>query len=484
MSSNLGAVQRKAPNRQGWSVLLANLLALGIGGCIGCIGLLLSPWLAVAFGVGFGLLLLLLARPMVICYMLLGVIVLTSGMERGAILPLLKPNEIVFLIALMVALIISLVNPKLRHEGGGYLLFSGVVLGLGTALIPLAAYLTRQIDLSTQDILALTAPIQYFLLFWVFAAIPQTHQERYRLILLMIGLGGLIALIGLLQGAGVGFVQSILDTYYPSSHGAVADEAGRVTSLFGAWNATGIFLMANSLLCWGVLPSVNVGWERAYITVALAASILGLIATGSFAGIGTLFAGILLVTAIQGRAGRVFPILVVLAILLVALIFVLQPIVGPLIEQRLDYQFSGKRGQDGWIPQTLTFRFDVWQEFFWPSIRANPIWGTRPTIPAGFGWHAFESQYIGLLFSTGIIGLISWIVWLLGSFSWLLWLQTKMAGFGRSVGSVALVFLAMMAVAGFTNAVFTFAGSVDYLWIMLAITAGTASEFAQPQTVQ
>ncbi len=477
-----GSPHRKQPGHsvldlQHGSDLGINLLALVCGLFIGAVGLFFSPSLALVLVIGLSGFMLLLAKPYIVCYMLVAAIVLTSGMERGAIVPMLKPNEIALLMGIGIVLLVLLVSPKAKQSGSGYLLFSSVVLGIGTFFVPWAAYTLRGIDLSTFDLFALVAPLQYFLLFWIFATLPRHSEERFRLVFWMVVGGSIVALVGLLQAADVSVVEFLLDRYYPSSHGARSEEAGRVTSLFGAWNATGIFLMAISLMGWGILPAARAGFDRLVLMTAIGLSIVGLIATGSFAGMGTLALGFVLLSVMQGRAGQAIPILVVTAVLVGVLFFLLQPIVGPLIEQRFDYQFGGGGGQDGWIPRTMLFRINVWQEFFWPAIQKNPIWGTHPTIPEGFGWHAYESQYIYLLFSTGLVGFASWLVWWFGSYSWLIRQLGQVTGVDRFIGTTALALFVVMLIAGLTNAVFTFAGSIDYLWILFALAAaGGAKE--------
>lgn len=456
------------------SGLGSNLLALICGAFIGSVGVFFSPWQALALVIGLWGLLIVLARPIIVCYMLVGAIVLTSGMERGAIVPMLKPNELGFLLGFAVTLLLLLVNRKTQQRGGGYLLFSLVILGIGTLFVPWAAYNLRGVNLGTQDLFTLVAPLQYFLLFWIFATLPRHSEDRHRLVLWMIVGGSIVAVVGVLQAADFPIVDNILDRYYPSSHGSQSEETGRVTSLFGAWNATGIFLMATSLLGWGVLPAVQSSRARFVVLTSMGLSVLGLVATGSFAGMGTLVVGFVLLSVIQGRAGQAIPILIIIAVLVGVLFLVLQPIVGPLIEQRLDYQFSGKGGQDGWIPRTMLFRINVWREFFWPAIRENPVWGTHPTIPEGFGWHAYESQYIYLLFATGLVGFVSWLLWWLGSYVWLAQQIRHMTGIDRFIGTTTLSLFLVMSIAGLTNAVFTFAGSVDYLWILFALTAASA----------
>ena len=115
----------------------------------------------------------------------------------------------------------------------------------------------------------------------------------------------------------------------------------------------------------------------------------------------------------------------------------------------------------------------MWGDFFWPAIREQPIWGVHPTIPDGFGWHAMESQYIFLLFTSGFVGLLGWLIWWFGSVVWLLGCKRVQQGLSRAIAICTLVLLVVMGIAGLTNEVFTFLGSIDYLWILLGLTANS-----------
>ncbi len=59
----------------------------------------------------------------------------------------------------------------------------------------------------------------------------------------------------------------------------------------------------------------------------------------------------------------------------------------------------------------------------------------------------------------------------------LVWLYRRLRrsqGFDRALASAALTIVLMLVVAGITNEVFSFAGTIDYLWILLALVAGAA----------
>jgi len=166
---------------------------------------------------------------------------------------------------------------------------------------------------------------------------------------------------------------------------------------------------------------------------------------------------------------RAAPILLLAVVGVAIAIRSFQPLIQPLVRQRLDFQFR----HGGILPATLVFRFRVWREVFWPAIRENLLWGNHLTIPPTFAWQWAESEYISILFRFGLVGLLAHLAWVGVTLAWLYRIFRQSVGFLRSVVTGALTILVVLSITGLTNAVFTFNGTADYLWIMLALVAGS-----------
>jgi O-antigen ligase len=285
----------------------------------------------------------------------------------------------------------------------------------------------------------------------------------------MLACGVLVAVVGLAQGAGIGVVKRLLQVLYASSHQSVAARAGRVTSLLGSWNSLGIFLMAICLICWSLLLEINGNGQRLLLVGILAISLLCLVASGSYAGILGLAIGLCLLVVLSRHRVRSVPVVLVALIVAIPLIVALYPYLESLVEKRLADQFQ----YGGWMPQTLSYRFMVWREIFIPAIRTHFPWAVYPTVPTYYAWQFEESQYILLLFRTGLVGFASFLGWILATVAWLLQDYRQAQGFDRAVGSAALALIIILGIAGLTNEVFSFAGTIDYLWIMLALVANS-----------
>ncbi len=458
------------PTRPVWQH--ANL-RLYIVACFGAVavGLLtaISPWTGFVVGLGAIILAVALVQPIILGYLIIAAIALLSGTERGRLVPLLEPNEVSLILSVYIVFLVAVARRRPRVRFSGYSIRAFTVLIGGTVFIPIVAYLLQDTRLTYSNAFKLLSPLQYFLLFWLFSTLPEGERDRRRLIRWMLACGSVVAIVGILQGLGVGFVIRILENWYASSHEAMAASAGRVTSLLGAWNSLGIFMMINILMGWAILPEIVRTGARTILIVIMALCAVCLVASGSYAGILGLMMGILLIEALARRRRRSVPILIATFAMIGIALIVFQPILQPLVDKRLAYQY-----QDGGIvPQTMLYRIMVWRQIFIPAIIEHFPWAVYPTVPSSYAWGYEESQYISLLFRTGLSGLLGHLAWVGITISWLYRTRRQSSGFTNMMITAALTIIILLSIAGLTNEVFSFAGSADYLWIMLALIANS-----------
>jgi len=449
------------------------ILACITGVTIGLLSLV-SPWLALAGTLAVIVCVAALLKPILLCYLIVVAIVLTSGMERGKLIPFLKPNEVVLAFSAGISFIIILTRKTYHRVNLHQIGAAVIVLVAGTTLIPGISYLVRGTQLTVEDDLTLLAPLQYVLLFWLFAYLPSNNVERRRIIKLMVLCGAVVAAVGLLQGAKIGFVTDLLRQWYGSSQQTEAAGAGRVTSLLSAWNALGIFLMVNLIITWafGISRPSDLGKVTNAIVMTLGTACL--VVSGSYAGVIGLIIGIIIVTFLLRGINRKTLFLFLCLALVTSITLML---FETLIRMRLNTQF----GYGGAVPQTLLYRFKVWQEIFLPAVQQNLLWGINPTVPTTYSWQYTESQFITLLFSFGLVGLIAYLAWNAIILTWLNRRFRQRNGILRPVTAIAIAIIIVLFIAGFTNAVFTYSGTADYLWIMLALI--TADEDSEAQAL-
>jgi hypothetical protein len=379
--------------------------------------------------------------------------------------PLFVPNEPVLIGSAGLAFFFIMVRqgaPLIARP----VLLAMIVYVLGTALVPLVAYRLRGYPLPINVIFSLIAPIQYIIVAVLFFYIPQHDRERMRLLQFMILCGSGVAIIGLLQAFGFGPIVTLLTSYYSSDQFLNAADVGRVTSVFGSWNTLGNYLMTVIIFIMALHGHVKRRLYLANMLISLGLCGACLLASGSFASLGGMVAGIFLIKVFD-RANLKILIAVMLAM---AIGFIA---LQGLVSERLEYQFGGNN--DSIIPQTLAYRFEVWTKIYLPIISRNLWWGWAPTFESvSWGWA--ESQYFFLLFRSGLVSLIAHLVYVGLLIGWA-WSNIKTPdGLKRRMSIGLFVMLSLLSVMGFTNEVFTSSGTVEYLWLAIGMFAAEVTK--------
>jgi hypothetical protein len=447
------------------------ILPCVVGLMIGIL-IIISPLLALGVVLIFTLTVAAWLKPILLCYITVIAVALTSGVERGILIPLFRPNELVVVFSAGLGLLIILTREANRRINFHQIGAAIIVLIVGTTILPGAVYLLRGTQLTIEDGYTLLGPIKYILVFLIFAYLPNNIAERKRIVKLMVWCAAIVAIVGLLQAANVGFVIDFLNRWYSSTHLTEAPVAGRVTSLISAWNSLGIFMMINLLIIWAIgisSPSEMSGWV---IIVAGFLFTACLILSGSYAGVVGLILGVCLIAIfLRGLNRRTIILLLGLGFMFLIAV----TLYGAFVRGRLHDQF----GYGGTVPETLVARIRIWQDIYIPPIQQNLMWGVNPTVPSTYSWQYTESQFISELFSFGLVGLIGFLAWIVITLSWLKKKFRLHHGFLRQIVAVAAAVMIVLFIAGVTNPVFTYSGVVDYLWIMLALA--TADEYPKLQ---
>ncbi len=342
------------------------LAACFIGGFIG-ISLLVSPWLALTIAFGIIIIAASFVKPILLCYLLIAGISLTSGMQRGKLIPFLIPNEVILMLCAYISVLIVLARKYVHNVNLEPIIIGIIALVIGTMVIPGISYLLRGTTLLFKDYLVLLSSIQFILLFFIFTYLPRNNTDRRRIIEFMLLCGMIVAVVGLLQGAKIGFITTLLDNWYSSAHEIKAASYGRITSLMSAWNVLGMFMMINLFITWAFAISKPTYLNNVLIIAALVLCTGCIVASGSYAGLIGLLLGIVLITillrGINIKATFLFFVLIII-VLGVVILF------KPLIQERLNSQF----GYGGLLPHTLVYRFDVWRGIFLPALKQNLLW--------------------------------------------------------------------------------------------------------------
>jgi hypothetical protein len=212
-----------------------------------------------------------------------------------------------------------------------------------------------------------------------------------------------------------------------------------------------------------------------YVSLALCAA--SLLASGSFAGIGGLAAGVVIVKWLDRRGIRALGNLGIMLI-------IAGLILSPVIIQRLDYQFGDANTStgSGILPQTFAYRLYLWSTYYIPAlVQSNPWFGLYPTME-NVSWPWAESQYIFLMMRSGIFSLIAHLIWVLMLCFWL-WRKFKTTtGQTKLLALVTMTSVILLSVMGLTNEVFTLSGAIDYIWIFVGLIANAGvNPVAEPE---
>lgn len=412
-------------------------------------------------------------RPISWLYVLVVLAPFTAAMPRGRLIPFLGLNDVLIVVGVILALLYVVLG---RHQNSAppFLMVAIAAFALGTVVVPIVAYAARGVALDVSGLFDLVSPLKYLLIFWIFAVVPVSPVERRRVVLLMAVAAASVAAIGLLQGAGVGGVVSSIEAWYPSGHVARAAEIGRITSVLGAWNSLGIFLMTVLLLIAATYLDEPNRRVRTVLAMSAAVGLVGLIATNLYSGLLSALLGFVVIKTADGRGLWLY-----VPIALIGLVGFL--VLLPTVTDRAAAQFTGS----SWIPQTLRFRYDVWVTHFLPAIAERPVWGVHPTFDRVFFPHP-ESQYVYLLYRSGAVSLVGHLVWLGATIAWLLGVRRAhgadgVARWDRSIALAAIVLILLFSLVGTINPVFTYTASMSYVWMLLGLVRSAQKEVRRAQ---
>lgn len=419
--------------------------------------------LAVALGV-FGL---VAWRPVLATYLYLATLPFLAGLDRGAVFPLLRPNE-----ALLGLLLAGAVT-------GGYLrVLKGAPLHLRLRRfdIPLAAFvlLATVWPISSMmlrggmphlsDIVAVLPVCKLAALFLLVRATVRSPTQVLWCIRLIIGGAVGLAAIAVLQTLSVGPVLEVLETWWPTTPDRID---ARGTATLNHAIATGDYiLIAMTLLVMSAACGLLGRGTRVGAGLVLTA---GLLAAGQFsAWLAALLMGALIVRHFGPKR---------LSVLRVAPLVVLAGLIGaPALLRRIG-DFSG-----GMLPQSWRVRWDNLERFYIPELLEhgrffvgvspdsviNPRDNLRDQV-------FLESGYLQFLWVGGVALLVAFVVLSCAVFQ----LSRPLTARGDSVGACAVtlgIVWWMVVFMSVFDAHLFMRGVGDLIFVLLGIVAAGAAQ--------
>ncbi|MGH3788084.1 MAG: hypothetical protein ACRDRG_16400 [Pseudonocardiaceae bacterium] len=343
-------------------------------------------------------------RPVYATYAYLGTLPLIAGIDRGNLIPLVRPNEALLIVLLAGALVggyfrwcrgerVSLQLHRLDIALGAFVL-------MATAWPLLSLMLRGQAPVTSE--LAAVLPVCKLVAIYLLVRFSVTTDAQvvwcFRLVLWP---GAVVALIAILQTLNVGPVVAMLQAVWtPDSNAAALAERG--TTTLGSPIATGdyIIICLTLLICCGARGLLD-RRERLGLGIVLGA---GVLAAGQFSTwiSALVVAGLILwrFTTVRRRSLRF------LWLLPVAFAFGAPALIGRL-------QGFGEYG----VPRSWIGRWDNLSNFYLPRFEPlNVLLGVSPNsvLPAPERWREIiylESGYLQLLWVGGL-PLLAAFIWL------------------------------------------------------------------------
>jgi hypothetical protein len=443
------------------AALFVALSLVGVGALLPFVApkVVVLATLTLALGVGVA------AHPPLATYLLVGITPLVAGIDRGRLLPVLRPAE-----ALEVLIAVALVGRGLllATDGRGFVFrrssLDGPILALAvtSSLVPLIWMVARGMTPTQDDIFYGLMIWKYYGLFLIVRSSITSDRQVQTALKVSVAAASIVAIVGIFQALQLFGTPRLLSGLYSPYGNVDALANSRGGSTLALPIAAADLLLLNLGLVLAAWPKLRGG--RGVIAAGFAALFaLGVVASGEFSALIGLILVVCAVAWVTKRAGmlvRLIPALLGALILL-----------EPVIARRLE----GFRSVSG-LPPSWQGRLFNLSNYFWPELfsRGNFILGVRPaarvatsTMATGYVW--IESGYTWLLWAGGLPLIIAFFIFAVRA----LRLTSTIAGVNGGAVSIA----AASAFAGLVMIIplmlidphLTYRGSSDLLFALLAM---------------
>jgi hypothetical protein len=408
-------------------------------------------------------------RPAIGCSVFAFSIALTTGLGRGTIVPLLRPNEVI-----LVVVIVGLVVYHLRRPGGHPITTLDLALGsytIGTVVIAFLDLFIPHSALLTDPILfrGNLAPLQFLAVYLLFSRTALSSRGVKAVLDLTMLASIVVSLIAVVELASPGF-RGIIEGYYPPQPPLTGGEPlYRPISTLGHYAAVGAFGTINYTLALALATHRHPGFPRPWLTLVMIVNLAGLVASLTWA-------PLLVLPFVTGAVlwhGRRVPGELGVTVLALAMAFV---VLWPAVSARSAQQGLSLSGASGGaaVPQTFNFRVQHWQEFYLPALMDHLWLGTGNALPSEVPPSLFnyvDNEYIREGFRAGIVGL-TLLVTMMGAIGWLGWRgRASPDPTQRTLGAACLAMAGFFLLVGLTGEYLYFAG-VTQEFAMLVGLAG------------
>jgi putative peptidoglycan lipid II flippase len=452
--------------------ILVNLTLLA---CAAATGALLGydPKVAAVVLAAVGIGAWVFVRPAVAAYLIIFLTPLTAGIDRGTLLPVLRPNEALAAlvgVALAVRWVVLLRTGSVRLARFNAIDGAFVALAVFSSIAPLLMMLVRRREIGADDLQYAIVLWKYFAVYLIVRFSISTEKQAYRCVALSLAAACLVSVIGILQALDLFGVPKLLGVLYAPFGVERTLAIGRGSSTLALAAAVADLATLNLALAVGLL--LRGAKHRILLGAVVLICLFGTLGAGEFSTIiGLLVAMATLV--IVSRAGRLLTYAVPLLVLGMIVMW-------PVIQTRLMGFQSASGLPDSWI-----VRLHNLNTYFWPELGAQGNWilGVRPAarVPAAheeFGYVWIESGYTWLLWGGGLPLLGAYVYWVVVA------LRRATHAARHATGVLSAIGLAIVAtvVADVVLMAFdphlTYRGAADALFGLLAILRSLSGDTA------
>lgn len=420
-----------------------------------------------------------IARPRLATYVLLPVTLLTGGVERGVVAPLLRPSEVLLVLvggALLLRAVMRMTTGKRPQHTITRVELALVLLCITGSVLPLLMMVARSRPIELEDLLYASTFWKYLALYVIVRVTIRTEQQTATCLWLVMGAAAVVAVLGVLQSLELFGLPRLLARFYTPEGELDSLAQNRGSSTLGSSLAVGDVMAFSLAIAAGWL--LRGGAHRRLLAAAAVVFVFGALAAGQFSSVIALTVAAVAVGFITRRLHRL-----VLAGAPVALAAAVA--LEPVIRRRL----SGFESSAG-VPRSWLGRLENLRRFFWPELSSdyNYLLGVRPAArvraPENWrDWVYIESGHTWLLWTGGIPFVVAFAV-----FAWLSLTRTARLARARTgaIGVAATAAFAALAVQVVlltldVHLVLRGAGDLTFALLALAFTAPPA-DAAEPPT--
>jgi hypothetical protein len=405
-------------------------------------------------------------RPAVGAYILITTTPLLAGIDRGAVLPALRPSEALLLLVAAALALRAVIAAPARDPLPLQLSridLAILLVALTSSIVPLIWMTLKGRMIERDDLLYSIMVWKYYGVFMVFRLAVRTLDDVRRCLWCSMTSAGVVAALAVMESLQLFGVQHILSRWYAPYGNVTALTINRGGSTLGLPIAVADLMILNLAIAVGLLARGS--RRRGRLLLLMYAFVVGVFAAGEFSGvIGLGIAAVAL--AVATRRTRYLGAVAV-AVPIVALML------WPVIDRRL----QGFQSSSG-LPMSWEGRLHNLQTFFWPELFSGDTWllGVRPaarvatqTMATGYIW--IESGYTWLLWAGGVPLLLCTLY-----FFWVAGRRAADLAHRRAdeVGAAALAVMTTIIVIAILMVLdphLTYRGSADLLFALLGLMA-------------